>query len=134
MPTQLTKMDQDQIKNDRYRDIALAAHAEPSLENEDNEWLSAQDLVYAVEMAVACAISYWIITSGLARFVDKPSDFLGGMWAVIATVFVFRDTRSNSVYAGLAKGCCEMARYFLGLAGIRRSLFKVASSRKRSCS
>jgi uncharacterized membrane protein YccC len=103
MPTQLTKMDQDQIKNDRYRDIALAARAEPSLENEDNEWLSAQDLVYAVEMTVACAISYWIITSGLARFVDKPSDFLGGMWAVIATVFVFRDTRSNSVYAGLAR-------------------------------
>jgi uncharacterized membrane protein YccC len=99
MPTQLTKMDQDQIKND----IALAARAEPSREKGDNEWLSTEDLVYAVEMAVACAISYWIITSGLARFVDKPSDFLGGMWAVIATVFVFRDTRSNSVYAGLAR-------------------------------
>jgi uncharacterized membrane protein YccC len=96
-------MDQDQIKNDRYRDIALAARAEPSREKEDNEWLSAKDLVYAVEMTVACAISYWIITSGLARFVDKSSDFLGGMWAVIATVFVFRDTRSNSVYAGLAR-------------------------------
>jgi hypothetical protein len=34
----------------------------------------------------------------------------------------------------LAKGCCEMARYLSALAGIRRSLFKVASSRKRSWS
>jgi uncharacterized membrane protein YccC len=96
-------MDQDQIKNDRHRDSALAARAEPLREKRDNEWVSVQDLAYAVEMAVACAISYWIITSGLARFVDKPSDLLGGMWAVIATVFVFRDTRGNSVYAGLAR-------------------------------
>jgi uncharacterized membrane protein YccC len=96
-------MDQDQIKNDRHSDSPLAARAEPLREKRDNEWLSVKDLVYAAEMAVACAISYWIITSGLARFVDKPSDLLGGMWAVIATVFVFRDTRGNSVYAGLAR-------------------------------
>ena len=96
-------MDQDQIKNDRHRDSAPAARAEPLREKRDNEWVSVKDLVYTVEMAVACAISYWIITSGLARFVDKPSDLLGGMWAVIATVFVFRDTRGNSVYAGLAR-------------------------------
>src|SRR5262249_6626780 len=53
--------------------------------------LSAGDMVYALEMAIACAISYWIITYVLAPFVDKASDFLGGMWAVVATVFVFRD-------------------------------------------
>jgi hypothetical protein len=34
----------------------------------------------------------------------------------------------------LAKGCCEMARYFLALAGMKRSLFRAASSRKRSWS
>ena len=27
----------------------------------------------------------------LSRFVDHASDFLGGMWAVVAVVFVFRD-------------------------------------------
>src|SRR5271165_5615329 len=34
----------------------------------------------------------------------------------------------------LAKACCENGCYFFALAGIRRSLFKVASSRKRSWS
>src|SRR6202011_2572006 len=56
-----------------------------------------------LEMAIACAISYWLITYGLAPFVDRASDFLGGMWATVATVFVFRDTRANSLSAGLAR-------------------------------
>jgi uncharacterized membrane protein YccC len=65
--------------------------------------LSPGDIIYALEMAIACAISYWIITYGLAPFVDRASDFLGGMWAVVATVFVFRGTRANSMSAGLAR-------------------------------
>ena len=65
--------------------------------------LSPGDIIYALEMAIACAISYWIITYGLAPFVDRASDFLGGMWAVVATVFVFRGTRANSMSAGLER-------------------------------
>jgi uncharacterized membrane protein YccC len=60
-------------------------------------------MIYTLEMTIACVISYWITTSGLTAFVDKSSDFLGGMWAVVATVFVFRDTRINSLSAGLAR-------------------------------
>ena len=60
-------------------------------------------MIYTLEMTIACAISYWITTSGLTAFVDKSSDFLGGMWAVVATVFVFRDNRINSLSAGLAR-------------------------------
>jgi len=65
--------------------------------------LSAADVTYALEMAIACAISYWIMTYILAPFVGKPSDLLGGMWAAVATVFVFRDTRADSVSAGLER-------------------------------
>jgi uncharacterized membrane protein YccC len=65
--------------------------------------LSPGDMIYALEMAIACAISYWIITYALAPFVEKASDLLGGMWAVVATVFVFRDNRVNSMSAGLAR-------------------------------
>jgi len=54
-------------------------------------------------MAIACLITYWIMTHTLSRFVDKPSDFLGGMWAVVATVFVFRETRLRSLSAGIAR-------------------------------
>ena len=119
-------MDQDQITNDGRSDTALAAGTKPLPDGAkrasilynyvrmslkipapalagNDELLSAKDLAFAVEMTMACAISYWIMTSGLARFVDKPSDFLGGMWAVIATVFVFRDTRTNSISAGVSR-------------------------------
>ncbi len=65
--------------------------------------LSSWDVVYAVNTAIACLITYWIITYALSQFVDRPSDLLGGMWAVAATVFVFRDTRVSSLSAGTAR-------------------------------
>ena len=65
--------------------------------------LSSWDVIYALNMAIACLITYWIITHALSRFVDEPSDFLGGMWAVAATVFVFRETRLRSLSAGTAR-------------------------------
>src|SRR5712675_1482398 len=68
-----------------------------------NPKLSSWDVVYALNMALACLITYWIMTHILSRFVDKPSDFLGGMWAVVATVFVFRETRLQSLSAGIAR-------------------------------
>jgi uncharacterized membrane protein YgaE (UPF0421/DUF939 family) len=65
--------------------------------------LSSWDVVYALSMAIACLITYLIMTQSLSRFVDGPSDFLGGMWAVAATVFVFRETRLQSLSAGFAR-------------------------------
>jgi uncharacterized membrane protein YccC len=65
--------------------------------------LSAWDVVYALNMAIACLIAYWITTHILSRLVDRPSDLLGGMWAVVATVFVFRETRVRSLSAGFAR-------------------------------
>jgi uncharacterized membrane protein YgaE (UPF0421/DUF939 family) len=68
-----------------------------------NPKLSSWDVVYALNMAIACLITYWVMTHILSRFVDGPSDFLGGMWAVVATVFVFRETRLQSLSAGIAR-------------------------------
>jgi uncharacterized membrane protein YgaE (UPF0421/DUF939 family) len=68
-----------------------------------NPKLSSWDVVYALNMAIACLITYWIMTHTLSRFVDESSDFLGGMWAVVATVFVFRETRLRSLSAGTAR-------------------------------
>jgi uncharacterized membrane protein YgaE (UPF0421/DUF939 family) len=65
--------------------------------------LSWWDVAYALNMAIACLITYGIMTHTLSRFVDEPSDFLGGMWAVAATVFVFRETRLRSLSAGIAR-------------------------------
>jgi uncharacterized membrane protein YgaE (UPF0421/DUF939 family) len=68
-----------------------------------NPKLSLWDVVYALNMAIACLITYWTMTHTLSRFVDQSSDFLGGMWAVAATVFVFRETRLGSLSAGIAR-------------------------------
>jgi uncharacterized membrane protein YccC len=68
-----------------------------------NLGLSSWDVVYALNMALACLITYWIMTHILSRFVDESVDFLGGMWAVVATVFVFRETRLRSLSAGIAR-------------------------------
>jgi uncharacterized membrane protein YccC len=65
--------------------------------------LSAWDVVYSLNMAVTCLVTYWIITSLLSRFVDQASDFLGGMWALVAVIFVFRDTRAHALSAGIAR-------------------------------
>ena len=64
------------------------------------EPLSAWDIAYAVNMAIACLISYWIMTTALSGLVAADIDYLGGMWAAVATVFVFRDTRQVSLTAG----------------------------------
>jgi uncharacterized membrane protein YgaE (UPF0421/DUF939 family) len=54
-------------------------------------------------MAVASLIAYWAMTYGLSRIVDRPTDLLGGMWAAVATLFVFRETRLGSLSAGIAR-------------------------------
>jgi len=65
--------------------------------------LTLWDLAYVIDMAIACGISYAIITRLLIPFVDRPDDLLGGMWAVVATIFVFRDSREGSLSAGRAR-------------------------------
>ena len=52
-----------------------------------------------------CGLSYWLITHLLAQVfsVSQADDLLGGMWAVVATVFVFRDGCEQSVRAALVR-------------------------------
>ena len=65
--------------------------------------LSTWDFFYALDMAIACLISYSIITYVLAPLVGTPDALLGGMWATVATVFVFRETRASSLTAGISR-------------------------------
>jgi len=78
--------------------------------------LALWDFLYALDMAVACLVAYWLITSVLAGFVDRPSDLLGGMWAVVAAIFVFRDTRADSLAAGTARLIATCVSFALCLA------------------
>ena len=94
-------MSRDRNETNRPDEVNLTADPKAVQEKRKHQKLSPGDMIYALEMAIACAISYWIITYGLGPLVNEASDFLGGMWAVVATVFVFRDARTNSMSAGL---------------------------------
>ena len=74
------------------------------------------DLAYVIDMAIACGISYTIITHVLVPFVDRPDDLLGGMWAVVATIFVFRDSRKGSLSAGRDRLIATCVSFALCLA------------------
>jgi uncharacterized membrane protein YccC len=78
--------------------------------------LSAWNFFYALDMALACLISYTIITYVLSPLVDKPDALLGGMWATVATVFVFRETRVDSLSAGIGRLIATGVSFALCLA------------------
>lgn len=65
--------------------------------------LSLWDIAYAIDMALACLITYWLMKFVFHRVIDRPSDLIGVLWAVIATVYVFRDTRDHALTAGLGR-------------------------------
>jgi uncharacterized membrane protein YccC len=77
---------------------------------------SAWDFFYALDMALACLISYSVITHVLSPLVDRPDALLGGMWATVATVFVFRETRAGSLAAGVSRLAATGVSFALCLA------------------
>jgi uncharacterized membrane protein YccC len=63
--------------------------------------LSAWDLAYAIDMAAASVITYCLMAFIIPPFVNRQADSVGILWAVISTVFVFRDAHSLS--AGISR-------------------------------
>jgi len=59
----------------------------------------------AVVLGIACLATYLLVTEVLSRiyFVSTADDLLGGMWAVIATVFVMRDSYDQSLSAAVSR-------------------------------
>jgi uncharacterized membrane protein YgaE (UPF0421/DUF939 family) len=65
--------------------------------------LSGWDVAYAIGMAAASIITYYVMAFIIPQLVNRPADSVGILWAVISTVFVFRDTRAHSLSAGLSR-------------------------------
>jgi uncharacterized membrane protein YccC len=73
--------------------------------------------VECVILAVACLITYWLATSALSRVhsVGRDDDLLGGMWAVLATIFVLRDSLGKSVAAAVSRMAATSVSFVLCL-------------------
>lgn len=76
---------------------------------------STWDAAYAANMAVACLITYFCMTYVLSGSVSSNSKYLGGMWAAIATIYVFRDTHEKSLSAGVARFIATCVSFLLCL-------------------
>ena len=68
-------------------------------------------------LAVACLITYLLVTRLLSRlyFVSKADDILGGMWAVIATIFVNRHSYQQSLAAAASRMAATSVSFIICL-------------------
>jgi uncharacterized membrane protein YgaE (UPF0421/DUF939 family) len=67
------------------------------------ERLSSWDVVHAVNLGITTFITYALTTSITPLLTHRPAQPVGILWAVISAVFVFRDTREQSLSAGMAR-------------------------------
>lgn len=69
-------------------------------------------------LAIACLITYMLVTDILSRayLLSRDDDLIGGLWAVIATVFVFRDSCRHSVSAAVSGIAATAVSFVLCLA------------------
>ena len=76
---------------------------------------AGQVVSHAVVLAICCFISYRIITNILAaaQFMPRDDELLGGMWAVIATIFVFRYSYEESARAALSRTSATLVSFAL---------------------
>jgi uncharacterized membrane protein YccC len=74
-------------------------------------------VLHGVTLSLACVISYWLITSVLshALSVSREDELLGGMWAVIATIFVYHFSYERSVNAALSRVLATLLSFALCL-------------------
>jgi uncharacterized membrane protein YccC len=73
--------------------------------------------MHSVVLAIACLATYWLTVHGLSRVhsVSEKDDVLGGIWAVIATVFVYRTTYEGSATAALTRMAATLLSFALCL-------------------
>jgi len=59
----------------------------------------------AAVLAISCAVSYWLATHILGRVhsVPRADGLLGGMWATVSAIFVYRYSQAESISVALAR-------------------------------
>jgi uncharacterized membrane protein YgaE (UPF0421/DUF939 family) len=73
---------------------------------------------YSLALAVACLVTYWLTTDVLAHVhsLSPSDDLLGGMWAVVATIFAYRRSYQQSVGAALSRVAATSVSFVVCLA------------------
>jgi uncharacterized membrane protein YccC len=79
--------------------------------NEHHHRLSRIAVLDSAILAIACLITFMLVTDLLPRVyhLSRADDLIGGLWAVIAAVFVFRDTYQHSMSAAVSRTAATAA-------------------------
>jgi hypothetical protein len=74
--------------------------------------------VHGVALAAACYVSYWLTAHVLSQVhsLSSADDKLGGAWAVIATVFVYRTAIHEDVAVAVSRSVATLVSFALCLA------------------
>jgi uncharacterized membrane protein YccC len=67
--------------------------------------------LHGLTLSILCVISYSLITHMFS--VSRDDDLLGGMWAVVATIFVYRYDYQQSVDAALSRAGATSLSFIL---------------------
>ena len=62
-------------------------------------------VIRAAVLAISCAVSYWLATHilGSVHSVPRADGLLGGMWATVSAIFVYRYSQAESISVALAR-------------------------------
>jgi uncharacterized membrane protein YccC len=73
---------------------------------------------HSLALTLASLLSFWLVRHGLAwiHSISHDDDFLGGMWSVLATVFVYRTDYRESVDAARSRTAATLVSFVLSLA------------------
>jgi hypothetical protein len=76
---------------------------------------TAKVVLRAIILAVSCVISFWLITHILPSLysASRDDELLGGMWAVAATIFVYRYSHAENVSAALSRMSATLVSFSL---------------------
>ena len=109
-----------------YRDVVASDHLTSTEYRVTREKVRVAVLDSGV-LAVACLITYMLVTDILSRvyLLSRDDDLIGGLWAVIATVFVFRDSYRHSVSAAVSRVAATAVSFVLCLAYLAFLPFRV---------
>jgi uncharacterized membrane protein len=72
---------------------------------------------HSVGLGISSLIAFLLVTDVVAPIhsISKASDLLGGMWAVLATLFVYRESHRESVNAALTRVSATLLSFVLCL-------------------
>src|SRR6516162_5199655 len=84
-------------------------------------------LLHSVALGVACFVTWELTTEVLSHVhsISEADDLLGGMWAVIATVFVYRTSYQESVTAAWSRGIATLLAFIICLVYLLIAPFHV---------